>query len=106
MSVDTTFKPIGKTVVVGPTGGAVQPNDSSASAGIITFRIRCTVAGYLTWGGQAVAAAVAPALGTPQSSTLGFAIGVAYIDAPAASFFRGDGTSAFEITGGTGGTGG
>jgi len=106
MSVDTTFKPIGKTVVAGAAGAAVQPNDSSASAGVTTFRIRCTTGGYLTWGASGIAAATAPTTGTPQTNTLGFAAGVAYIEAPAASFFRSDATGVFEITGGMGGTGG
>lgn len=105
MSIDTTFKPIGKTVTVGPTGGAVAPNDQGAYLGVITFRVRVMVAGYLTWGPSGVAAAVAPALGAPQTATLGFTTvgSIGYIEVPANSFFRGDGTSSFEVTGGTGG---
>lgn len=108
MSIDTTFKPIGNTVVVGPTGGAVAPVDQGAYLGVTTFRVKVVVAGYLSWGPSNIPAPVAPVLGTPQPHTMGFATvgAVAYLEVPANSFFRTDGTASFEITSGCGGTGG
>lgn len=105
MSIDTTFKPIGKTVVVGITGGAVQPNDQGAYLGVVTFRIRCTTTGYLGWGTVGLAAPTAPVIGTPQQNVMGFTAGTnpTYIEVPANSYFRSDGTGVFEITGGAGG---
>lgn len=108
MSIDTTFKPIGATALVGVT--AVQVCDKGAYLGVITFRVRCVnaAAQYLTWGSQSgVASAGAPTAGSPVQNTIGMAPGaVAYLDVPAASYFISGSAASFEVTGGTGGTGG
>lgn len=108
MSIDTTFKPITPTVAYGTTGGAAPVADKGAYLGVTTFRIRCITAGYIAWGpSSSLAAPTAPAVGTPEQNVLGFASGqTGYFEVPAASYFRGDGVGTFEITGGTGGTGG
>lgn len=109
MSVDTTFKPISPTVPFGTTGGAVALVDKGAYLGVTTFRIRCVTAGYIAWGSTASLAApsATPAVGVQLVNTLGFATGqTGYFEIPAASFFRGDGTGVFEVTPGSGGTGG
>ncbi len=108
MSVDTTFKPIGATAFVPATTATVRPVDSGAYLSVTTFRVRCVIAGYLNWGSQStLGAAVAPTAGNPSPNTIGMAANaVAYLEVPANSYFRGDGTATFEITPGTGGTGG
>lgn len=109
MSIDTTFKPMTPTYAVDNTA-AVQVREALAS-GVVTFRIRAlTASGYIAWGGAAVAAPTAPAIGAPKVNTLGVTLGQAlYIEAPPNSFFIGNAafaTSGFEVTGGQGGTGG
>jgi hypothetical protein len=104
MSVDTTFKPIGATYLLSTT--AIQPTPDAS--GTATFRLRCLVAGYVTWGRtNAVTAAGAPGA-TPSANTIGVSIvgQVTYIEVPAASFFISSVASSFEITPGQGGTGG
>lgn len=107
MSIDTTFKPIGQTVLVGVA--AVAAVDKGAQAGVTTFRIRNTnvAANYITWGPTAaVTAAGAPVAGTPSVNTIGVPIGgVVYLEVPAASFFIAT-LASFEVTPGTGGIGG
>lgn len=108
MSIDTTFKPATPTVLVGATAVAVV--DKGAYQGVTTFRVRCVnvAAQYLTWGPTSgVTAAGAPIAGTPVQNTIGLAAaGVAYIEVPSASFFIASAAASFEVTGGTGGTGG
>ena len=106
MSVDTTFKPIGATTLVGAT--ALQLVDTEASAGDCTFRVRCLVTGYLTWGPSGVTSKGAPVAGTPSVNTIGMTAGgnAAYIEVPAASFFVSSNAAGFEVTPGSGGTGG
>lgn len=108
MSIDVTFKPIGVTALVPASTATVQVVDKGAYLGATTFRVRCVIAGYLNWGQQStLGAAVAPSAGTPSQNTIGMAAGaVAYLEVPASSYFRGDGTATFELTPGTGGTGG
>jgi len=105
MSIDTTFHPITQTVLVG--AAAVQvATDTQLDAN--TFRVRCLVAAYLTWGNKStITAAGAPAAGVPVMNTIGMAAGgVMYVEVPANSFFIASAAAAFEITGGKGGVGG
>lgn len=104
MSIDTTFRPLGPTQLVGVT--PLQAAD--LSSGCSTFRVRCLVAGYLSWGSSsAVTAKGAPAAGSPVADTLGMAAGaVAYLELPYNSWFISNVAAAFEVTPGQGGTGG
>lgn len=105
MSIDTTFHPITQTVLVG--AAAVQvATDTQLDAN--TFRVRCLVAAYLTWGNNSsITAKGAPAAGVPVMNTIGMAAGgVMYVEVPANSFFIASAAAAFEITGGKGGVGG
>lgn len=105
MTIDSTFKPLGATVVV--TNAAVQPLQTSAADGVTTFRVRCLAAGYLTWGGSNVTAKGAPSAGAPSPSTMGFPVGtISYIEVPAASYFISSVANGFELTPGSGGSGG
>lgn len=108
MSIDTTFKPIGATALVPASSATVQVVDKGAYLGVTTFRVRCVIAGYLNWSAQStVGAAAAPTAGSPSQNTIGMAAGaVAYLEVPASSYFRGDGTATFELTPGMGGSGG
>jgi hypothetical protein len=107
MSIDTTFHPITRTILVGATAVQVA-TDTQLDA--TTFRVRCLAAGqvYLTWGGAGVTAKGAPADAVPVFNTLGMiGIGtVLYIEVPINSFFIASAIGAFEITGGKGGVGG
>jgi len=106
MSVDSTFKPMTATYLV--TTAAVNIPEAFG-AGISTFRVKCLAAAYITWGPtSSVTAKGAPAAGVPVVNTLGMAtIGsVMYIEVPANSFFISSVATAFEVTGGEGGTGG
>ncbi len=105
MSIDTTFKPSGPTTLVGVT--AVAPMTRDAAAGVTTFRVRCLVTGYLTWGPTNAVASITPAA-APAPNTIGMTSGgnAAYIEVPAASFFIASAAAAFELTPGSGGTGG
>ncbi len=107
MSVDTTFKPLGPTTLVGVT--AVAPMTKDAAGGVTTFRLRCLATAYLTWGpSSSITAAGAPSAGTPSSNTIGMTTGgnAAYIEVPAGSFFISSVAASFEVTPGSGGTGG
>jgi hypothetical protein len=109
MSIDTTFKPMSMTYAVDNTA-AVQIKEAS-QIGAVTFRIRAvTASGYISWGGSGVAAATAPAIGSPKPNTLGVTLGaVVYLELPSNSFFIGNAafaTSGFEVTAGQGGVGG
>lgn len=102
MSVDTTFKPIGATYLLAAASAAarIMPDGGSTTT---TVRVYCRTAGYLTWGPlQTIAAAAAPvAAGTPN--TMGFPVGVWYIEIPGNSWMRNDATGVFELTAGQGG---
>jgi hypothetical protein len=105
MSIDTTFHPITQTILVGATAVQVS-TDTQLDA--TTFRVRCLVTAYLTWGGNSsITAKGAPAAGVPVFNTLGMTVGsVMYIEVPSNSFFIASAAAAFEITGGKGGVGG
>jgi len=108
MSIDTTFKPIGLTTLVGTSAVQASPDPTSDSRACTTFRVRCLVAAYLTWGSQAsVTAAGAPGAGTPVNNTIGMSIvgEVEYLEIPYASYFISSVAASFEITPGIGGTG-
>lgn len=105
MSVDTTFKPLGPTTLIGAT--AVRLVDAPGNpAGISTVRVKCLVAGYFTWGSASVASAGAPTAGAPSANTIGMAVvgSVERFEIPAASvFFIASAPAAFEMTPGIGG---
>ena len=104
MSIDTTFRPLGPTSLVGV---AAVASGAHLSSGCSTFRVRCLVAAYLSWGNASVGAPVAPAAGVPSANTLGFNAGdVAYVELPYNVFFISSVAASFEVTPGQGGTGG
>lgn len=112
MSVDTTFKPLTPTALLG-TAAAQIAADSSCAAGMTTFRVSSLLVarGYIAWGPKAAGlAAVAPtgtSATTVSVNTIGVpAGGTVYIEAPASSFFIASAAAAFEVTGGSGGNGG
>lgn len=108
MGIDVTFKPTGPTSLLPAASAAIQLFPSGGGGvqpGVATVvRVRCTTAGYLTWGGANVAAAAAPVGGTPAANTLGFAVGQCEkIEVPPGAWFRNDAVGVFELTPGTGG---
>lgn len=106
MSIDTTFHPITATYLVGTSALQVAPDTQQDNN---TFRVKCLVAAYLTWGNKSsITAAGAPTAGVPVMNTLGMATvgSVMYIEVPANSWFISSVAAAFEITGGKGGVGG
>lgn len=108
MSMDTTFRPMGNTVLVGTA--AVAAVNKESAMGVSSFRVRCLVAAYLTWGPTAaVTAAGAPTAGNAGvANTLGMPAGgnAMYIEVPPGSFFISSVAASFEVTPGAGGTGG
>ena len=109
MAIDTTFKPLIGTYLLS-SGTPLQPvPKDGSSGGVNSFRVKNTTATrqYINWGLAAPAVPVAPAAGVPAINCIGLeAGGVAYIDVPPSSFFNCSATATFEITPGSGGTGG
>jgi hypothetical protein len=115
-SVNTTFQPLGQTIVV-DNSAAAQCKDA-VQKGASTFRCVARVANaYLKWGrASTIAAPAAPAaigavaLGQNDSGVIGLTKDVPiYIDVPPDSFFISSAvfaTSNVEITPGIGGVGG
>lgn len=104
MSIDTTFKPIGSTFTLAPAAGAaIQIMPTGMGMSTTTVRVRCGVAGYLTWGPQASLAAAAAPAATGSPNTLGFPTGVFYIEVSGVMYFRNDAAGGFELTAGQGG---
>lgn len=99
MSLVAAFQPLGPTVLVGVT--ALQVPGASAAG---SFRVRCLVTAYLTWGTQStVTAAGAPVAGTPSPATVGMTAGnVEKITLPGNSYFISSVAASFEITPGEG----
>jgi hypothetical protein len=109
MSVDTTFKPLSSTFLIGVTATQVI-NSGAVTAGANTMRIQniLTTRQYLTWGpSSTVTAAGAPAAGAPVPNTIGLAGGESiYLEIPPTSYLIANIAAAFEVTAGTGGVGG
>lgn len=108
MAIDTTFKPMIATYLV-TSGTALQPVPKDAALGVNSFRVKNTAATrqYINWGLSAPGIPVAPAAGVPTINCIGLeGGGVAYIDVPPSSFFNCSATATFEVTPGSGGTGG
>lgn len=104
MSVDTTFKPLGNTTLVGVAPTLLYGANDSPPAGANTVRVRCLVAGYLGWGPKNSVTVAAPAAGVPQPNTIGMAANaVEHFEIPPTSFFVSSGAAGFEVTPGTGG---
>jgi hypothetical protein len=103
MSVDTVFKPLGPSVLVGTT--AVQIVTSANPAGVSTFRVRNTqaVVAYFAYGSASVAAPVAPTAGGPAYNTIGMLPGsIETFELPAASYFIAAAVGGFEMVPGQG----
>jgi hypothetical protein len=103
MSIDTVFKPLGPTVLVGVTAVQVVASGTGSNYSSIRVRNTATTTQYFTWGGAAVAALGAPTAGVPSANTIGMAAGATEtFDIPPALFFIGNTASAFEMTPGQG----
>jgi hypothetical protein len=108
MAIDTTFKPLTATFALA-SGTALQPVPKDASSGVNSFRIKNTGAAraYINWGLAAPGVPVAPAVGVPVPNSVGLeAAGTIYLDLPQSVFFNCSAAATFEITPGSGGTGG
>ena len=98
MANSFTFSPAGPSVLVGVTAVQVPCTAGSGVTGF-SFRVRCLVAAYLTWGSTSGVTAV----GGPGVNTLGMAAGgVETFAFPAASWFIANVAAAFEISPGDG----
>ncbi len=104
MSVDTTFKPMGNTTLVGVAATQLSGGSDSPPAGANTVRVRCLVTGYLAWGPKGTVTVTAPAAGVAQPNTIGMtANAVEHFEIPSTSFFISSNAAGFEVTPGTGG---
>jgi hypothetical protein len=102
MSVDTVFKPLGPTTLVGVT--AVQVN-TNLSAGISSYRIRnlLSTVQYFAWGPSTVGAPAAPTAGVPSPNTIGMLPNsVETFELPINIYFIAGSAAAFEVTPGMG----
>jgi hypothetical protein len=104
MSIDTTFKPVGQTVVVSTT--AVQVRSLAADpGGTLSIRVRnlSGSAQYFSWGSTSSVTCTAPAAGAPQPNTIGM-IGssVETFEIPQAAYFIASSSTGFEMTPGQG----
>lgn len=104
MSVDTVFKPIGSTTLVGIT--AVQLTTSGNSSGA-PMSIRCrnlqTTPEYFTWGNSAAVTSLIPAAGVPAPNTIGMLpTSVETFEIPYNSWVIASLAASFEMTPGQG----
>lgn len=102
MANDSAFSPGGPTVLVGAT--AVQIPLAGSINNVQSYRVRCLVAAYLTWGPSTVTAAGAPTAGVPSANTIGMAAGaVEKLSLPDGNtWFIASAAAAFEVTPGEG----
>lgn len=99
MSLTSTFTPQGPTVLVGVTAVQIPNNITPSQFGSTTYRVRCLVTAYLTWGQASTVAAV----GGPGTNTLGMtAGGVETFILPGQNYFIANVAAAFEMTPGEG----
>lgn len=115
MSIETTFKPLAPTTLVGLTAiqASAQPGQLQ-QAGVTSFRIRniTATAAVFGWGvSSASAVATAPTAAAPQNSITvagGAAIGgpAIYLELPVYTWFISSVAATFEVTPGMGGVGG
>jgi hypothetical protein len=113
VSIETTFKPLTMTSLVATTatqiGGVSATGGTGQQLGVTSFRIHNNSAAkhILGWGQTAASAvATAAAANAPQNSITLEIGAVVYLELPYGTFFIGDASSTFEITGGMGGVGG
>lgn len=101
MTIDTVFKPLTPTSLVGVSAVQVAPD---AQNGGTTFRVRCLVSAYLSWGFKSTITALgAPAAGVAVANTVGMTAGtVETFEIPTAAWFISNVAAAFEITNGQG----
>jgi hypothetical protein len=104
MSIDTTFKPLGPTTLLGLS--AVQLTASgNSSAAPISIRVRnlLTVAAYFSWAGNSGVSCVIPTAGNPSQGTIGMLpTSVETFEVPYNSWFIANTAAAFEMTPGMG----
>lgn len=96
----SAFMPLGGTALIGTAATQVPISLANNVYGRV-FRVRCLVAGYLTWGPtNAVVAAGAPTAGTPSPNTIGMSVvgGVEDFIFPGASWFISNVAASFEVT--------
>lgn len=102
MSIDTVFKPLGPTVLIGLTAVQVVASGTGSNYSSIRVRNLGTVVQYFTWGGANVAS-LTPSAGVPAANTIGMAAGATEtFDIPPALFFIANAAAAFEMTPGQG----
>ena len=107
MSLDSAFTPYGSvgTVLVGVSAVQVlAATGGGAGSSGQSFRVRCLVTAYLTWGtGSGVTAVGAPSAGTPSANTIGMSAGqVEVFSFPPLAYFISTVAASFEITCGEG----
>lgn len=97
MALNSTFQPQGPTVLIGVSALQV-PIGTTGGGGAVTYRVRCLITAYLTWGNASVAA-----VGGPGANTLGMtAGGIETFTFPAQCFFISNVGASFEVTPGEG----
>ena len=113
MSIDTTFKPLTMTTLVATTatqiGGTSAAGGTGQQLGVTSFRIHNNgaAAQIIGWGVSATAAvATAAAANAPQNALTIAAGATVYLELPWSTYFIGNASSTFEVTGGMGGVGG
>ena len=104
MSVDTIFKPIGSTTLVGVT--PVQLNSQgNNSGGMVSVRIRNLLgtAQYFSWGTSASVSVTVPTAGVPSPNTIGMLqTSVETFELPPNAWVVANAAAAFEMTPGQG----
>lgn len=100
MANNSAFGPNGPTVLVGVSAVQVQATQNVV---VQSYRVRCLVTGYLTWGPtNSVTSVGAPAAGVPSANTLGMTAGNVESFCLPNGWFIASGAGAFELTPGEG----
>lgn len=106
MSQDSAFTPYGPLTLIGT---AVVQVASTTLVNPASYRIRCLVAGYLSWAPSTgsvpptIGAPTAPTAGVPSVNTIGMSVGQTEVIAlPPNAYFLSNNAAGFEVTAGEG----
>lgn len=107
MAYDATFTPKGPTILVTTSVQQALPTQDADRA--TSYRVRCLVAGYLTWATPEISTtpptitAAAPTAAVPAVNTIGMlAGGVETFTLPQNAYFKSSVANGFEVTPGEG----
>jgi hypothetical protein len=98
---DATFAPYGSVYLIGTTPVQVLTTNNVNPT---SYRIRCLVTGYISWGpNSGVPTPTAPTAGVPSPTTLGMSAGgIETFTLPPNGYFQSSNAAGFEVIAGEG----